>query len=109
MSELKRCPICGSDVQIRRIEESNFYRINCSYCPCSFEAYDRDDVIKEWNTRTPIEKVLERLEELKMAEYDDSDEEPSWTDVEEWYDAGVSEGKYKAYYKAIEIIKEEVG
>lgn len=96
MSELKRCPICGSDVQIRRIEESNFYRINCSYCPCSFEAYDRDDVIKEWNTRTPIEKVLERLEE----ESNFFNGEAMGTLQKTYYCKGVE--------KAIEIIKEEV-
>ena len=52
---------------------------------------------------------MERLEELRMAEYDDSDEEPVYTDAEDIFDDGVSNGKFRAYHKAIEIIKEEIG
>lgn len=60
----------------------------------------------EWK---PVERVLERLEELRMKEYDASDEELELRDVEDWFDEGESSGRFKAYGEAIEIIKEEFG
>lgn len=56
-----------------------------------------------------INEVLMELEELRMKEYDDSDEEPYYSDSEEAFDDGVSQGKYIAYYRAIEIIKDKLG
>lgn len=63
------------------------------------------NVIKEQPTAYDVEKVVEQLKELKEFEYDDSDEEPHYTDVEDWFDAGASEGSFKAYKKAIEIVR----
>lgn len=60
----------------------------------------------EWK---PVERVLERLEELRMEEYDASDKELELCDVEDWFDEGESSGRFKAYGEAIEIIKEEFG
>ena len=66
------------------------------------------ELIKDAPTAFDLEEVVERLEELRMAEYDDSDEEPCYTDVEDWYDEGESSGRFEAYGKAIEIVKEEM-
>ena len=68
-----------------------------------------DEAAVAWNTRKPVERVLERLEELRMKEYDASDEELELCDVEDWFDEGESSGRFKAYGEAIEIIKEEFG
>lgn len=62
-------------------------------------------IMKKLPTAYDVEAVVQKLEEMKMAEYDDSDEEPCYADVDDIYDEGVSDGKYKAYHTAIEIVK----
>ena len=51
------------------------------------------------------DKIVQQLKELKAQEYDDSDEEPEWEDIENVYEDGRSQGRYEAYYNAIEIVK----
>lgn len=56
-------------------------------------------------TAYDIDKVVEQLKELKAQDYDDSDEEPEWEDIENVYEDGRSQGRYEAYHRAIEIVK----
>lgn len=51
-----------------------------------------------------LDKVVERLRELRSKDYDNSDEEPLLVDIEEVYEEGRSQGRYEAYGKAIGII-----
>lgn len=112
MIEVKKCPFCGGEAELIKIK-SNFPYIHgvwCIGCNCrtSFEKSE-EIAIEKWNNRKPVNVVLERLEELKMAEIDDSDNEPECNDAEEWFDEGESSGRFEAYGKAIEIIKELLG
>lgn len=115
MEQLKRCPFCGSDnvgVWHNRsvsplIDDS--YAVMCYDCHFGLHpAAYKENAITAWNTRKPMERILEQLEKLKMAEYDDSDEEPVYEDAEDIFEDGVSSGKFKAYHKAIEIVKKEL-
>ena len=67
MNELKPCPFCGRKPELRR-DDDGFSYIVCANDNC----YVRTDghlndnaAIKAWNTRKPIDKVLEGLEELR--------------------------------------------
>ena len=80
-----------------KIEPEDFY--DC------VNFYECMEVINEQPTAYDVDAVVRELEELKMAEYDDSDEEPCYEDAEDIYEEGVSAGKFKAYHKAIEIVK----
>ena len=42
-----------------------------------------------------------------MAEFDDSDKEPEYTDFDSIYEDGRSQGRFEAYYKAIKVVKDE--
>lgn len=56
-----------------------------------------------------VEKLIERLEELKKIEYDRKDYADSNDYYEDWEDAfedGESNGKHYAYAKALEIVKQ---
>ena len=109
MEQLKKCPFCGGEAKLYGYTA---FWVCCENEECNVDSdvYEsREKAITTWNTRKPIERILERLEELRMAEYDDSDEEPVYTDAEDIFDDGVSNGKFRAYHKAIEIIKEEIG
>ena len=107
MSELKRCPFCGGEA---RILTSVFFRsdacVKCKKCGASTlvhsSASNEDaklNAIKAWNTRKPMDRIVERLEEEAeecrkyWQEFDDED----------------SFGGMNAYCNAIRIVKEEGG
>lgn len=70
MSEIKLlpCPFCGGGAEI-----GEFHLLDKEYRVCCKECRSRtpysasiDRVIKQWNTRKPMERIVERLEELSM-------------------------------------------
>lgn len=93
-TELKPCPFCGGAHIIETF--SNFIPVlMCSSCgatmivPMDFNRSKKDELVKKWNTRKPIERIVEQLEEyLKNV--------PETN--ENFNGAG-------GFYKAIEIVK----
>ena len=120
MSKLKKCPFCGGEARLLKKKERGSISgdmgvkltIFCTDCGCKIEkwalreewAIESAEIV--WNDRQAVQQIIEKLEELKKAEYDDSDEEPEFTDAEEWFDEGESSGRFKAYGNAIKLIKE---
>ena len=106
MSELKRCPCCGEEikggVRLTGYMTMNRKYIKCDACGLKMESsYYIDglsqthlkaiteDLIRRWNTRKPMQNIMERLEkELEMTE---------WIEFEERI----------TYRRAIQIVKEE--
>lgn len=83
---LRKCPFCGGEA---RWATEHKHWIECGVCGVeSIYSEHSEDCIKAWNTRKPVERILERLEEEKS----------DWNDD---YNVPIN--------KAIEIIKEEVG
>lgn len=75
MSERKLlpCPFCGGEV---KLDEDEFYMFCCDKCGAGITfakqledgmATDcnKDESIDKWNTRKPIEKVVDQLESLE--------------------------------------------
>lgn len=84
MSELKRCAFCGGEATL-----CNYYFVQCEECGVSTLTFiTKEEAIKAWNTRKPMERIIERLEEEKS----------DWNDD---YNVPIK--------KAIEIVKEEGG
>lgn len=99
MSELLNCPFCGGEAEFAT---SDRHWIWCKNCGVETEyCYETDDAIKAWNTRKPMDRIVERLEAMKMRYFltiaNTGDEK---------LDA-VYEEVGNAIDKAIEIIKEE--
>lgn len=102
MSELKRCPFCGGEAELLKgqCEIDNY--VMCLECRSKTKLYNtKASAIKAWNTRKPMQNIVERLEHFNE---------------ETFYRAnGRANGKTLAYgysqgiYKAIEIVKEEGG
>lgn len=107
MSETKLlpCPFCGGEAEV---ETGSVFMwehiIVCKNCGASSKMMNgiapsqaREKAINAWNTRKPVERLLERLEE-EIKEVANE----SWTDYEERVIVG------STLYGAIDIIKEEV-
>lgn len=86
MSELKRCPFCGGEVRFVKTGCSARGKIGHLYCDGCKESFFKNDrwhteseLYEKWNTRKPLERVIERLEEQAEEckkywdEFDDED------------------------------------
>ena len=98
-NKLLPCPFCGSDrlyIAERKYFGRKFASVNCIECHISqtgdgFET--REEAIKHWNTRKPMERILEQLEE----ESDFFGGEPMGSLQKAYYCKGIE--------KAIEIVR----
>ena len=91
-NSLKTCPFCGGEAEFTKTKSSYdgtiFYGIECANTGCCEipPIYTEAAAIQKWNTRKPMDRIVEQLEEVKR---------DSNTDVY----------AYGAYKKAITIVK----
>lgn len=123
MSELKRCPICNGEVKLMFMNEESF--VDCVWdedvgnVPTWFKCYECDSEffhdepidtpekqIEWWNTRKPIERIVERLE-YEYHEIDKSKKE-SYEDGE-WERFDMFANLKNGIGRAIVIVKKEGG
>lgn len=65
---LKPCPFCGGDakLEINREMGGTQYQVLCTNCPTTVGRHwfwKKEDAIKAWNTRKPMDRIVEALEE----------------------------------------------
>lgn len=94
MSEIKLlpCPFCNEELEI--VGKGHYFAHKINDCILQHLCFAKDDeeAIELWNTRKPMERIIERFEE----------------EIEQNPEASLRE--YRAgFYKAIEICKEEGG
>lgn len=68
MSELKFCPFCGGEAKYMEIKDFFISRfVTCTKCGIETprNCLTRKDAIKKWNTRKPLDNIVEKLEEEK--------------------------------------------
>ena len=111
---LKECPICGGEATPLYCENGNRYTSNilylskrgtikCKKCELTLpRVYSRvSKAIEVWNTRKPMERIVERLEkELEL-----SDKEIKRCIAENPLQFEKAEGYATGIYNAIEIVK----
>ena len=105
--KLLPCPFCGSEVEIFDEEISyvdtayNFHCKNCDMITYYDYPNDRDEAIKHWNTRKPMERIVEILQsELELADEEKErclKENPLQFDTAKGYATGIS--------NALDVIK----
>lgn len=78
MSEIKLlpCPFCGGKAEIvtEKSRVGQVGRVECVKCSCkktvlkapNYEGDIEKDITDSWNTRKPMERIIERLEEKKQ-------------------------------------------
>ena len=62
MSELKKCPFCGGEAEISLLLGN--YGVTCTHCMGAIfpgVGVTVEDAIKAWNTRKPMQNIVERL------------------------------------------------
>ena len=107
MNELKKCPFCGGDNIISTY--NNFVpALLCGGCgammtvPMGYDGKKEDELKRKWNTRKPVDDVVEALEEyIRFCELCH----------EEFKNASMSltyEIQINSYKNAIEIVKEHL-
>jgi hypothetical protein len=103
MSELKRCPFCGKTLIADGVKFFVHPVVGCLLdgIPIKNDA----ESIKRWNTRKPMDRIVERLEQ-QAKQYNRRAKELANKSTE----AGIhNKGKACSYEHAIEIVKEEGG
>lgn len=99
MGELKRCPFCGGEAGMFKPKSwGGSARVYCIECQSTTDvAGNEKEAIKAWNTRNPIDRIVERLEDLERDRIDTA-----------YYSGDVFvDGQADGLAKAIETIKEE--
>lgn len=122
MSEMiiKKCPFCKGQSEVKHDRECwghgdyvDKTYVRCSSCgACGGTVYDREipnkdmrtiAAVQKWNTRKPVEDVLERLEGLKGKDYFSSED---FDGTKHFYFYEETEEHDEMIDYAIEIIKE---
>lgn len=104
MTELKRCPFCGGEAELLQgVTEIHNY-VMCMHCFCKTQYYNtKKRAIQTWNTRKPMDRIVERLEEEMGNSYCAKAE---FADGMNYTSEYVCCGEIDAYEKAIQIVKE---
>ena len=115
MSELKRCPFCGGEAELITTYDTEMVR--CKKCfgktqTFTGDYYDEGQMcgmyaIPAWNTRIPMQNIVERLEEC----YERYEDLEYYEHLENGHslDFEYCHGKKDGVNEAIEIVKEEGG
>lgn len=74
MVDLKSCPFCGGEAEILKYPRcERKYVVVCknNLCNASIGQYStsKENAVRAWNTRKPMEAVVAELEKLKNKEY----------------------------------------
>ena len=96
----KKCPFCGGEERFAT-EEGNW--ILCPKCGAESDYFDRkEEAITAWNTRKPMKRIVERLENEKGFEVFvfSVSSRNCGNSYKIGYETGINE--------AIEIVKEEM-
>lgn len=65
MAELRKCPFCGGEAEIWEDKVFVTFIPQCKECNAQRGRYiNKENAIKAWNTRKPMEAVVAELEKL---------------------------------------------
>lgn len=91
-TSLRECPFCGGEAKWFNTE----CKVYCVNCACStIEFIDKRDAIEAWNTRKPMDRIVEQL---------DANYKQAHSDYKDTYNP-YYEGQMLAYDIAEQIVK----
>lgn len=104
-NKLLPCPCCGSN-KVKIVGDTPYHWVFCKECDLeSGQSVTIEGAAKKWNTRKPMERIVEKLE-FEFEKHRQATKEYLSTDDDS---VGLRYlGKANAFSKAIEIVKEEL-
>lgn len=108
--KLLPCPFCGGEAKMQRIinlDDFDDFFIMCEKCFSRTKKFKAErSAILVWNTRKPMEGIIDYLEEFMEKQYDSYNNAKRTGNIRQMdYSDGCAEG----LIEAIEIVKEEGG
>lgn len=77
MSEIKLlpCPFCGGEAELCKGDWiGKEYWVKCTKCICKTSLSNNyNEPIKAWNTRKPLERIIEKINKLPIDPYNEPD------------------------------------
>lgn len=110
-AKLLNCPFCGGDAVTAEMYNTKLKKlfpiVKCLDCECRTPMTETfEEAIKAWNTRKPMEGIIDYLEEFMEKQYDSYNNAKRTGNIRQMdYSDGCAEG----LIEAIEIIKIEGG
>ena len=103
-TKLLPCPFCGGKAVIKY--HNPLVQVFCKSCGCGTGATFEKLAIKAWNTRKPIDRIVEQLEEYEDSHLIERDSEQCEHCAEKSYnDCEGMDCSLCVWNKAIEIVK----
>ena len=63
--KLKNCPFCGGEAfEYYSGSQFEFCEVVCKECGCRSKRKTEEEAIEAWNTRKPMDGIVEKLEEM---------------------------------------------
>lgn len=108
-TKLKQCPFCGGEADIEDIgenENDHYYMITCKNSACSgsfcFGQRTKEDLIKAYNRRKPMERIVEQLEEVRKDRLENA---KRYVTIGNFAEAEIYSELASEYTNAIKIVK----
>ena len=103
-NKLLPCPFCGGEAyEYHTGLHFKFCEVICKECGCHTDRMTVDEAITAWNTRKPMERIVERLED-----YRDDFMEDIYEELRDDSDNLRANRIIERFDNAIEIVKEEL-
>jgi Lar family restriction alleviation protein len=97
MSELLKCPFCGGEAEMLNYSPTEWL-VHCIECDGMVEKWRKteQEAIEQWNRRTPMANIVEKLEEL-----------PYGRSYHDYAEKGIVH-KYLERNDVLDIVKQEI-
>lgn len=113
MNDLKCCPFCGGEAEVGLTNQHDkLFIVGCNTPMCygninhfTMSFVSKESAINTWNTRAPMDNIVEKLEEELLTS--ESAHEEAVIGMCGVSASGYS-GEISAYTKAINIVKQEI-
>ena len=114
--KLKRCPFCGGEATLCKIKDADLWLVKCWNRGCEMrprtdEKETKEEAITIWNTRKPMQEIVERLEDLKQHNLNEAKKCSEFENFQVYMNdnRGFYRDNAKCYEVAIEVVKEVGG
>ena len=118
MTDLKCCPFCGGEAEVGLTNQHDkLFIVGCNTPMCygninhfTMSFVSKESAINTWNTRAPMDNIVEKLEYEKKYHEKDREywSENSWVDSCIYNEWDMSDRRCECFEIAINIVKQDI-